>query len=413
LFLSDRPHFPNAPLQLHIFEPKYRVMISRALATSSRNFIVVCVNEQRAAALPEQPPRPEPVAPADAAAAVADDGEERKEAAPDVRAVAAPEHPALQRTQPMGAAHILDPLRFHPPPFDPLRAGGPGGGGGVELAVRAGHAVHDGDVACLLKIVHVRAHADGRSFVECVGVSRVRLADVRVEDEEAFGLLSAEAVVIEDEPEEEEPPPQQQQQQQPQAAADVEDDEAKEVDGLRNRRAGREVAAGSDGAAASDASVAASSSAATASSLPSLPLFSPPPADAAAEAAAASVAARSSVSELVSECRSLLQTYCSVTGFTVGRLGLIHGRACPPDEPARADEFVWWLCRVLPDDVDLALKHECLASTSLRHRLNLCIDMLHASIRDAQHRTKWQSRGAAIIAVLVIIYLLARHNQWA
>jgi Lon protease-like protein len=317
----------------------------------------------------------------------------------------------------MGAAHILDPLRFHPPPFDPLRAGGPGGGGGVELAVRAGHAVHDGDVACLLKIVHVRAHADGRSFVECVGVSRARLADVRVEDEEAFGLLSAEAVVIEDEPEDEEegPPPAQQQQLQPQAAVDVEDDEAKEADGLRNRRAGREVAAGNGGgAAASEASVAAaSSSAATASSLPSLPLLPPPPADVAAEAAAASMAARASVPELVSECRSLLQTYCSVTGFTVGRLGLIHGRACPPDEPARADEFVWWLCRVLPDDVDLALKHECLASTSLRHRLNLCIDMLHASIRDAQHRTKWQSRGAAIIAMLVVIYLLARHNQWA
>jgi len=407
LFLSSQPSFPLAPLSLHIFEPRYRVMISRALATSSRNFIVVCVNEQLARSEPPQQ-QLEPAALAAPAAAEAaappvnDNGEEEHKEAP-----AAVPAPAAAAPAPMGVAHILDPLRFHPPPFDPMRAGG------VDLDVRPNYAVHDGYIGCLMKIVNVRAHADGRSFVECVGVSRVRLEAVHLEDEAAFGLLSAEAHTIEDVPEE---PPQ----GRPAApmendgdAAALEEEKQDEIGGgmgLRHRRGGAageaDVAAGAVSSAGA-AAAAASSDGAAASALPSLPLVPPRPAGAVAAGAAAAAAVRS-IPDLIAECRGLLTTYCELTGFTMARLGLVHGGQCPPDD--RPADFAWWVCRVLPDQV--ALKQECMASTNLRHRLTLCVEMSHEAIRIAQERTKVQVRFVIVLALLAFFMFLARHLHW-
>ena len=399
VFVSSTPHFPGAPLSLHIFEPRYRVMISRAMQQADREFIVACSEEQ---VNTPSPPPPAMAPPANAA------DEERKEgdaAAPGASAAAAaaasalPVHPADvppdARLRPMGAAHLLDPLRFHPPPFDAYRA-------------PAQPLVRDGDIGCLIRIRNMRAHADGRSFCECIGVSRVRMVQVRVEGEGAFGLITAEIEPVVDEPEADAEPPRAVEAASadameapatiahPQHDLKEQEDEQflrDEASGseLRNRRYGVSSVVTADAAAASSSSSV--SSVAGSSVLPAVP---------------AAASGPPSIAALVVACRNLLLEYCSLSGVTVDRLGLMHGGPCPPDSsPA---EYAWWLMRAMPNEA-VALKQEALACTSLRRRLELCVELLEASCVTARTRTQNQSKLAAIIVAVAVLMYVLRHYQ--
>lgn len=386
VFVSPTPHFPGAPLSLHIFEPRYRVMISRAMQQADREFIVACSEEQM------NTPSPPPAAPVHALAANPADEERKEGDAPAPPASALPVHPADvpadARIRPMGAAHLLDPLRFHPPPFD--------------HAYRAPNQplVRDGDVGCLIRIRNMRAHADGRSFCECIGVSRVRMVHVRVEGEGAFGLITTEIEPIVDEPEVEALPPRAVEAAASSTAAAVADaaaaaiaqqqdsKEQEEEQLLRDDAFGSELRNRRDGSSSSSSSAAASSSSvssvAGASVLPAVPSAA-----------------------LVAQCRNLLLEYCALSGVTVDRLGLMHGGPCPPD--SAPVELSWWIMRAMMPNEAVAIKQEALACTSLRRRLELCVELLEASCVTARTRTQNQSKFVGIIVALAVLMYVLRH----
>jgi hypothetical protein len=353
IFQSHSPIFPGAPIQLHIFEPRYRVMINRALL-SSRAFILLCKEDQPIPDVPMLGANPE--------------GEGNAHPAAIGGAAAAPVLGG-------GGVHFNDPLRLHLPFDAPI----------PPPPVR----ITDGSVGCLVRILRCQAHADGRSFVEAVGGQRVRVVGVREEDEAAFGLLSAEVRVIEDVPEAEADAQQPVIEEADPAASipagepvneNIGSEETKEDGGgLRQRRNLDGSAPTSDGSISSDSATSSSSIDA-----PVAPITVP---------------------ALLAECRHLLSLYAEACGCTLERLQQMNGGGHIP-ENAQPAEFSWWILRLLPDAQ--ALKQQALITTNVRDRLHICAEILRYSVENAKKRSGNQVKFVAILCLSAIVMILMR-----
>lgn len=388
LFLASSPLAPSQPVQLHIFEARYRVMISKAML-ASRQFVFVPEMDSNSRQMLPPPPQPaRPDQPAAAAAAAGEAQAQENAAAPG----AAPAVPAAAEADGAAAAAAAFP-----------------GPAGLDVPpVPRPLAVLDGDVGTLVHIRRVQMLPDGRSFVEGVGGARVRLARVAREGEGSFGLLTAEVSVIEDEPEQEENEPQ------PAAALDAatasstsnaaassaatagEDEKRVSDEGIRRRHGG-----------AIDDATSSSSTAAATSALPPKPM----PASSSSSSSASPLEDSESLASLLSDCSRLLDDYAAARHVTLDRLGAMHGGSCPSPTPEHASEFVWWLLRVLPNLDELKL--QILASRSVRQRLQLTRALLQSSVAMERARGQQHVKLAAILCLLALGMILTQRYGFA
>lgn len=173
IFLSPDPTYPHSHLSLHFFEPRYRILVNRALS-GSRQFIVSYVSYERLSS-----------AAANSGMMEYGHHQQPQTFTSSSTSVLYPAQQFLQQQQqqlPAPAAQ-QQTSNSHIPQLHSQRADRP---------------VRDGEIATLCKFGRVKTFADGRSLVEATGVTRVKLWNVK-EELNAYGLLSAEVEELNDE----------------------------------------------------------------------------------------------------------------------------------------------------------------------------------------------------------------------
>jgi len=419
LFLSHAPHMPNQTLNLHIFEPKYRIMIHRAVASGHRKFVVVCPNGQRTDDEHEHPNQHNDV-----------NDEPMSHTGAAVNA----------NTVPHAAAGGVAPNGFNPPAPAPAPA--------------PSLPVHSGFIGCLVRITRIQGTVDGRSFIECVGESRVRLLNVLPGDgniaspeaqlfqqeDASFGLLTAEVETIADVPFDEEVRELSRQVQMHEDARVEEMDESTNTDSSSSSSTGlrrRAVAAGSESNSSTAATAASDSSMCAASSVPMSSSSSAP------AHPSPSIHPIDPLTSSLETLRSLVADYSSQSGMNLQRMAPTMPQPPPPPLPpqsasttdhslptgdnsangvapvltpyhhsliSHAQSYSWWLLHTLPsfDVHDIELKHHALSNRHLLQRLEVCTTLLRLNIERVGKQRRNQAKLACVICILALIMILMR-----
>lgn len=364
LFLSETLFFPGTSMKLHIFQPQYRVLISRALA-ATRTFIICHKSEP---ALLHYA--------ADTALAHG------------TAIVAAAAAAAAPMASASSSASSISSSSFSP--------------GGLS-------------VGCVVKINRCHAYPDGRSLVECSVLKRVLLSAV-AEEEGGFGLLSAQVEDMKDTEEEKHshltthsqshPPPGWHSALSTATATDAASGIRPEIDSL-DVGAGMSRALGMELAAVREELSGYLS--ATGLSMDRLQFVAggPPPCNIHPSQSRTQIESTQDYSHSDSHPQSQSQSQQpqqSQSSSPGGPVPWSDWLSSVDSESANG--LCYWLCRAVETSDD-GLKWQVLHSSSLLSRLSLCRRMLVLAKDDTARRSKHQSTLLLLIVIIAVFIHLA------
>jgi Lon protease-like protein len=344
LFLSNFCQFPGGNVNLHIFEPKYRIMINRALATN-RQFIIISFNRGEiqpsySAVANQQPTDTDPLNQGHPVDRLAQQRAEIHQAAPENN-----QYPG-NVNQPADLPNQI-PANLNILPHNPTNNG----------YLSQNQMISPNSVGCLVKIQHCRMMPDGRSLIECLGQQRVFLNNIQ-EEENSFGLLSAEVSPLIDEESIEDST----------GEATVNSNTTQNSE-LRERKVNTDNSEGK----------------------PSNTFSSPDEI----------LQRMRAITQLSRELRGDFDHYCQLHNEDPARYERIYGPI--PIDPT---ELSYWILRAVPGAEEI--KYLALYSQSLYERLELCKQLIQQSMKQHKSRTSVQS---ILIALIILCALISAINN--